>query len=322
MDDEERELLVELAGQLLRERRGVELVDEICDSQQGAAVWDDPAAWGELAELQGRLAAASPLMDLVVLRDRFTDSGHRLLLPRPGSSDPVSHVTGKAEGPGEPVACSITVDGVLLGDDSRSQAVVAVDADDVAWSLPLDTLKLTPASGLDPGLGAVLVRGTSQASRLREPGSALWLRAFQVLGRELLGVGEAALAEAIGHARDREQFGRPIASFQVVAHRLAQARVDLTAARELLDGIDGAGIGPIVAKAAAGRAALGALAVAQQVCGAMGFTAEFGLHHLVRRGYLLDALLGGSETAPDRVGELVIASGVPRLTGLESSRTA
>ena len=69
-------------------------------------------------------------------------------------------------------------------------------------------------------------------------------------------------------------------------------------------------------EAVAGSAALQALAAAQQVCGAMGFTAEFGLHRLVRRGYLLDALLGGSEAAPARIAGLLAAEGLPRLVAL------
>jgi hypothetical protein len=48
----------------------------------------------------------------------------------------------------------------------------------------------------------------------------------------------------------------------------------------------------------------------------MGFTAEFGLHRLVRRGYLLDALLGGSEAAPARIAGLLGAEGLPRLVAL------
>jgi alkylation response protein AidB-like acyl-CoA dehydrogenase len=44
------------------------------------------------------------------------------------------------------------------------------------------------------------------------------------------GAAQAALDGVIAHAREREQFGRPIASFQVIAHRLTdlQMRIDLS----------------------------------------------------------------------------------------------
>jgi len=114
--------------------------------------------------------------------------------------------------------------------------------------------------------------------------------------------------------QDRHQFGRPIGSFQTVQHRLADALIAETGAREVLtaagEPTDGV-VERLVVKAVAGRAALIAVAAAQQVCGAMGFTAEFGLHAYVRRAYLLDALLGGSEDAEADLAAYVLTTGLP-----------
>ena len=44
---------------------------------------------------------------------------------------------------------------------------------------------------------------------------------------EQLGVTEGALALTAAYAKTREQFGRPIGTFQAVAHRLADAHIDL-----------------------------------------------------------------------------------------------
>lgn len=49
-----------------------------------------------------------------------------------------------------------------------------------------------------------------------------------------LGAAEAALDEAVRYARDRRQFGRPIGSFQAVAHTLADMAVRIEAARGLV----------------------------------------------------------------------------------------
>jgi alkylation response protein AidB-like acyl-CoA dehydrogenase len=48
---------------------------------------------------------------------------------------------------------------------------------------------------------------------------------------EQLGVTEGALALTTAYAKDREQFGRPIGTFQAVAHRLADGYIDVLAQR-------------------------------------------------------------------------------------------
>ena len=48
-----------------------------------------------------------------------------------------------------------------------------------------------------------------------------------------VGVAERALELSVQHARDRHQFGRPIGTFQAVAHRCADMRADIDACRYL-----------------------------------------------------------------------------------------
>ncbi len=48
-----------------------------------------------------------------------------------------------------------------------------------------------------------------------------------------VGVAQAALDAAVGYAKEREQFGKPIASFQLVQELLADSEVDIRAARLL-----------------------------------------------------------------------------------------
>jgi len=52
---------------------------------------------------------------------------------------------------------------------------------------------------------------------------------------QALGIGEAALKEARNYAKQRQQFGKPIAEFQAIAFKLADMRLKLDAARLLLD---------------------------------------------------------------------------------------
>ena len=144
----------------------------------------------------------------------------------------------------------------------------------------------------------------------------------RALGWWLTGVGRAMLGLARSHALDRVQFGRPIASFQAVRHRLAETLVALDGAEATLlaaaDEAGGAdGIGSMLAKAAAGHAALTAARHCQQVLGGIGFTAEHGLHRHVRRALVLDGLLGSARELTREAGLLLRREGcAPRLADL------
>ena len=57
-------------------------------------------------------------------------------------------------------------------------------------------------------------------------------RAF--LATAAVGMGERALQLSIAYARERKQFGRPIASFQLIQGRLADMYTQLEACRSLV----------------------------------------------------------------------------------------
>ncbi|MEW1825964.1 acyl-CoA dehydrogenase family protein [Streptomyces sp. NPDC088196] len=136
------------------------------------------------------------------------------------------------------------------------------------------------------------------------------------LGWWLLGTGRAMLALARQHAVDREQFGRPLASFQAVRHRLAETLVALDGAEATLVAAADE-LGALLAKAAAGQAALTAARHCQQVLGGIGFTAEHDLHRHVRRAMVLDGLLGSARELTREAGALLRVGGsAPRLVHL------
>jgi alkylation response protein AidB-like acyl-CoA dehydrogenase len=64
----------------------------------------------------------------------------------------------------------------------------------------------------------------------------MWQLQYERLGGAAACVGHAArtLDDTIAYARQREAFGRPIAQHQVIAHKLADAATELSAARALL----------------------------------------------------------------------------------------
>src|SRR5690606_34944477 len=65
------------------------------------------------------------------------------------------------------------------------------------------------------------------------PEALSWLTTHHSLGRSAfqLGVLERALELTAGYAREREQFDRPIGSFQAVSQRLADGYIDVKALR-------------------------------------------------------------------------------------------
>ena len=138
----------------------------------------------------------------------------------------------------------------------------------------------------------------------------------RALGWWLVGTSRAMLTLARQHALDRVQFGRPVASFQAVRHRLAETLVAIEGAEATL-GATTDDFGSLLAKAAAGQAALTAAKHCQQVLGGIGFTAEHELHRHVKRALLLDGLLGSARELTREAGARLRAEGsAPRLVHL------
>jgi hypothetical protein len=139
------------------------------------------------------------------------------------------------------------------------------------------------------------------------------------LGWWLVGAGRAMLSLARQHALDRSQFGRPVASFQAIRHRLAETLVAIEGAEGTLvaAAAEPDDLSFLLAKAAAGQAALTAARHCQQVLGGIGFTAEHELHRHVKRALVLDAMLGSSRELTREAGTALRAKGfAPRLVQL------
>ncbi|MCV7332276.1 acyl-CoA dehydrogenase family protein [Mycobacterium cookii] len=139
------------------------------------------------------------------------------------------------------------------------------------------------------------------------------------LGWWLVGAGRAMLALARRHALDRTQFGRPVASFQAIRHRLAETLVAVEGAEATLAAAAAApdDLSYLLAKAAAGQAALTAARHCQQVLGGIGFTAEHELHRHVKRTLVLDGLLGSSRELTREAGAMLRTNGfAPRVAQL------
>jgi alkylation response protein AidB-like acyl-CoA dehydrogenase len=162
-----------------------------------------------------------------------------------------------------------------------------------AVAQPLDTL--TPVAIVDrPVPAGTLVAGADDAQRFRR--DAVVLTAALQLGVSL---GATELAQQ--YAQQREQFGRPIGSFQAVKHLLADMLVKAEVARSAVYAaacaVDGASSDDAlraasVAKVMAGEAALFCGKTGIQVHGGMGVTWDVDAQRYWKRAVALDNSFG------------------------------
>ncbi len=134
------------------------------------------------------------------------------------------------------------------------------------------------------------------------PGSGRWATSWWV--RRARCSGSPASTRSSASSSDG-----PIAQFQAVRHRLAEAYVAIEAADAALGAAwdDGTPFTAAMAKAVAGRSARTVSRHCQQVLAGIGFTTEHDLHLYVRRVIVLDRLLGDSRSLTRRLGEDLLA---------------
>ncbi len=285
----------------------------------------DRALWSELAEMgvfalrldeaQGGVGLGSA--DAVLV---FEELG-RALVPGPilwshlaaglvdGAADGSAVVGGLdlLAGAGQPLlvehldACDALL--VLRPEGVYRLEARALEAQPVA--LPLDPL--SPVHALSALPEGERLAGPEDAARLWRDGAAL-------AAGLLLGNAEATLQLSIDYAQKREQFGRPIGSFQAIKHMIADMFVRQEMARsaawaagatlddpEVGDPIRAVASGKIVA----GEAALKNARAAIQVYGGMGYTWEVPVHYYLKRAFVLESVFGTAEEHADRAAERV-----------------
>ncbi|UVH55991.1 acyl-CoA dehydrogenase [Variovorax paradoxus] len=148
-----------------------------------------------------------------------------------------------------------------------------------------------------PG-SAVLAEGPAAQDALRHA-----LAAGQILqSAELLGAGQAMLAQTLAYLRTRSQFGKPIGSFQALQHRCVDMFIHLEVAQATLNevlALAAQGLPAERMEAEASRvnarctaAALQASRASVQLHGAIGYTQECDLSLFYKRVLCLSAWLG------------------------------
>lgn len=260
----------------------------------GVAV--DPADGGQggtleeaaaLAEAAGATAAASPVLEAVLaaivaagtlagreLLPRLAAGEERaLLVPEVATGGRLPRVRvpwGRDAG----VALVVVRDGTRLRLALVPRDELVVEAGATAAGDPADLL--TPAEG-------ARLAGDGELDR-----DALLAATGVLTAARLTGAADAVHAMTVDYARERRQFGKPIASFQAIGHALArQAGAAELARAALRSALPAAVAGepalPVAARIVAADAAREVAAIAHQLHGAIGVTAEHDLHRFTLR---------------------------------------
>jgi len=129
-------------------------------------------------------------------------------------------------------------------------------------------------------------------------------------GAMAVGIAQAALDAAVGYAKERQQFGQPIAAFQKIQFMLADMAMQTHAARLMVHhaarqvdaGIQGNTYEASMAKCWAGDAAMKVATDAVQVFGGYGYTREFPVER-----YMRDAKIMQIYEGTNQIQRLIIA---------------
>jgi butyryl-CoA dehydrogenase len=194
-----------------------------------------------------------------------------------------------------------------------------------AFVVPMDTPGITRIARADSlgvrGLGCMdlefdVVVSETQVLGSVDHGFRIAMRALEggriAIAAQALGIGEAAIAEAIAYAKQRETFGQPIANYQAIQWMLADMATELAAAR-MLTWKAAAGrlyhergaVEAAMAKVAASEAAHKAADRAMQILASAGYRRGSVAERLFRDVRAVEIYQGTSEAQ-----RMIIANGI------------
>jgi alkylation response protein AidB-like acyl-CoA dehydrogenase len=243
---------------------------------------------------------------------------HIAPVPYVGTAIAAAALLQLAEGQPEALAdlCGGGAYSVLLGDrleEPATEATVAFDWTQGARGVALspngtasvhDLVEDAPVEDIDPLHPLRRVRPVPAAPAWTEGARRARAVAWTGAAAFLTGLADGALRQAVDYAGQREQYGRPIGSFQAVQHLCADMLVDVQTSRSISYGaswaVDHAPIGAAeqasaAAKSYAGAAAIRVCETGIQVLGGIGVTREHDAHLRLRSAHLHNAAFGGTD---------------------------
>jgi len=231
-------------------------------------------------------------------------------LARAGRSDWVERLVG-----GDAVGCVVwRPDAPVIAGPLADVAVVVAGSALVAIDLEGRRPDRQPAMDLTRPLGWLTV-DPAQGEVIGDAAAieALLDRGAVGHSAELLGAAQRVLDMSVAYAKDREQFGRPIGSFQAVKHRCADMLVDVEGMRSAVywaawcvgAGHLDASVAASTAKVWCADAGTRVMASGLQVHGGIGFTWEHDLHLYLKRAQLDAVSFGDASFHRERLAGLL-----------------
>lgn len=198
-------------------------------------------------------------------------------------------------------------DAYLVADGAQALYLVAADAAGLSGR-PLTTIDRTRRTG------ELILDGVAAEKISDDP--AVLRRALDVgrviLAADTLGAAQNMLDQAVAYAREREQFNRPIGSFQAVKHMCAEMAAGLEPCRAMIwyaahaqDELpEEASLYASHTKAHVAEVGKFVAKTATEVHGGMGFTDLLGLHYWFKRVGFNRQLLGSPEHLREEAARL------------------
>jgi alkylation response protein AidB-like acyl-CoA dehydrogenase len=188
-----------------------------------------------------------------------------------------------------------------VASDADGLTVDPLDSMDQTRRLARMTFAQTPATllGTD-GAGWDIIAG-------------VYDRALSALACEQVGAAQAALEMTVDYLKMRQQFGRPIGSFQAIKHRCADLLVEVESARSaaayastaVSAGAEDASLAAAIAKVYCSQAFYHVAAECIQMHGGIGFTWEHPAHLYFKRAKSSEALFGWPAHHRERIASLI-----------------
>jgi alkylation response protein AidB-like acyl-CoA dehydrogenase len=139
-------------------------------------------------------------------------------------------------------------------------------------------------------------------------------RARVAVGAQGVGLAAAALEAAVAYARERKQFGKPIAAFQAVGHMLADMAMRVESARALLyavaravdGGCEDYAMESSMAKVLGSDVAMSVTLDAVQVFGGYGYMRDYPVEKMLRDAKVLQIYEGTNQIQRNEISQALI----------------
>lgn len=225
----------------------------------------------------------------------------------------------ESSGVGSPNASS--GDGLTLVAGAADADLVILERGGRVVAIPTTALTIEAQPSVDGARHLAAVTGGESAEIVIAEGSAAaeaiaFARDLGALGTAalLVGLAQQMLDLTVDYAKEREQFGVPIGSFQAMKHHLANALLPLefakpvvfNAAYSVAHDLPTASRDVSMAKVYASDAAATVARVALQCHGAIAYTVEYDLHFWMKRTWALVAAWGDAAQHRERVAQTLL----------------